>query len=935
MKKKILNLFSLFVLLLSILALSACESVPELPGINLPHEHSFTNYLSDGNATCTEDGTKTAKCDKCDKTETIPDTGSKRGHTDVIDKRVEPTCTADGMTEGKHCSACNAILLLPTSIPKIDHSFTNYIPDGNATCTEDGTKTAKCNTCNNTDTKPDEGSAGHKPVIDAAVPATCTNEGLTEGCHCELCKEVIVAQKIIPISNHDYVNLECTVCKNKQIMTYAEYDALEFNSKARVETYVQACQSWWDGKVTVYAQSPDGGYYIYDMACTADDYFKLLPGTKIIVTGTKSEWQGCVEILNATFEIVEGSSSYIASALDVTHLVGSAELIDHQNKLVSFTDMTFISMEYQGGTRGKDIYLTLSKDGLEFNFTVESYLTAPDSALYQNVEKLEPGNIVSFDGFLNWSNGENLHITNLYNIKLGGYAWGTTQLYIEYTENSNKGELESGTRRYYAGYDLSFVDNIDTQIRARNAKAEQQAKVTLKYKYLPDEEGYGWGWNIGRMVSQTSVTATDSPDIYVNFVYDLTGAALKGCFANLKDTYENGNYFRFNEADYDPTSEDCFDSDAGEGYFYEYMKSLSLSPETKLYCLASNFCFDIVRAMVVIPVNVNLMNSITTFDKLPTTDSNGNGKHDVNDFYQLVWSNKWNYDALAKYSNVIYKDSGVTSGSDIDDILGFCAGTTSSLTSSALLYSSSVKFIEWNEDTKQYQYRESNPEYVAVAEALRKLFNENASGGIATISTTEANTLGYTDGDLQAIRTRFSENKILFGGAIMVGSLEDNVYQEMSDGFGIVPVPVYKDGEDYKTLVHSIARIVAISRNSKVKSQASAYLDYQSRNSSDILEDYYEFQLTAAVSGGLAGEDNKQMMIYIRNHVRDCFDKTYDDWISAYIGEDAEYQTWNHFLAEARYQLSNANNKYASFYKSKENNFKPIYESWNTWNRFE
>ncbi len=509
------------------------------------------------------------------------------------------------------------------------------------------------------------------------------------------------------------------------------------------------------------------------------------------------------------------------------------------------------------------------------------------------------------------------------------YPWGATQLYIEYSENSNNNELSSGTRRYYAGQDLSAVDNIDAQIRERNTDAESIAKVTLKYKYLPDETGYGWGGNIGNIVSQTSVTASDSPDIYVNFVYDLTSAALKGCFANLKGTYDNGNYFRFNESTYNPTSDNYFDANAGEGYFYEYMKSLSLSPETKLYCLGSNFCVDLVRAFLVVPVNVNLMNSITSFDKLPTTDSNGNGKHDVKDFYQLVWANDWNYDALAKYSNVIYKDSGVTSGSDIDDVLGFCAGTSSGLTSSALLYTTSVKMIEWNETTKQYQYRESNPEYVAVAEALRKLFNENASGGIATISTAEAKTAGYTDGDLQAIRTRFSENKILFGGTIMVGSLEDNVYQEMAEGFGIVPVPVYKDGEEYLTLVHSIARIVAISKNSKVKSQASAYLDYQSRNSSDILEDYYEFQLTAAVSGGLAGEDNKQMMIYIRNHVRDCFDKTYDDAISAYIGEDAKYQTWHHFLAEARYQLSNANNKYSSFYKSKENNFKIIYESWN------
>ena len=39
--------------------------------------HSFTNYVSDNNATYEKDGTKTAKCDHCDATHTIPDPGSK------------------------------------------------------------------------------------------------------------------------------------------------------------------------------------------------------------------------------------------------------------------------------------------------------------------------------------------------------------------------------------------------------------------------------------------------------------------------------------------------------------------------------------------------------------------------------------------------------------------------------------------------------------------------------------------------------------------------------------------------------------------------------------------------------------------------------------------------------------------------------------------
>ena len=39
----------------------------------------------------------------------------------------------------------------------------------------------------------------HIPVIDPAVPATHVTTGLTEGSHCEVCGEVLVEQKIVPI----------------------------------------------------------------------------------------------------------------------------------------------------------------------------------------------------------------------------------------------------------------------------------------------------------------------------------------------------------------------------------------------------------------------------------------------------------------------------------------------------------------------------------------------------------------------------------------------------------------------------------------------------------------------------------------------------------------------------------------------------------------
>lgn len=50
----------------------------------------------------------------------------------------------------------------------------------------------------------------HNVVIDAAVAPTCTKTGLTEGKHCSVCNEVIVAQEVVAARGyHDWLNGEC------------------------------------------------------------------------------------------------------------------------------------------------------------------------------------------------------------------------------------------------------------------------------------------------------------------------------------------------------------------------------------------------------------------------------------------------------------------------------------------------------------------------------------------------------------------------------------------------------------------------------------------------------------------------------------------------------------------------------------------------------
>lgn len=212
------------------------------------------------------------------------------------------------------------------------------------------------------------------------------------------------------------------------VMSYAEYLAAEVNTQVVVDTYVQAHQSWWEkdgqGVITCYTQDENGAYFLYNMACSKEDAEKLVAGTKIRVTGYKSEWEGEVEITDATFEILEGS--YTAPALDVTALLGTDGLVEKLNQFVSFKGMTIeasidpdVAFLYNWNGSGShdansDLYFNASIDGKTYSFCVESYLCGNDSAVYKAVENLKVGDTVDLEGFLYWyKDNAQPHITSV------------------------------------------------------------------------------------------------------------------------------------------------------------------------------------------------------------------------------------------------------------------------------------------------------------------------------------------------------------------------------------------------------------------------------------------------------------------------------------------------------------------------------------------
>ncbi len=260
--------------------------------------HSYSKWSVDQAPTCTQVGSRHRSCAVCDarEDESVP----ANGHSYVGEVVTEPTCSVEG-TMRYTCTECGS--QVDESLPTIPHQYekryvskswlrlliehlldvlfgyegdrayyfactecdrictvdeeqaagagvassacmhvladwTEYI---SATCSGNNVEARICTLCD----KPielREGKASafdHTIVIDEAVKATCTADGLTEGKHCSVCGEVLLKQEIVPSLGHDTVEREAkaptcaeigweayTTCTRCDYTTYAELPAL-------------------------------------------------------------------------------------------------------------------------------------------------------------------------------------------------------------------------------------------------------------------------------------------------------------------------------------------------------------------------------------------------------------------------------------------------------------------------------------------------------------------------------------------------------------------------------------------------------------------------------------------------------------------------------------------------------------------------------------
>ena len=426
-------------------------------------------------------------------------------------------------------------------------------------------------------------------------------------------------------------------------------------------------------------------------------------------------------------------------------------------------------------------------------------------------------------------------------------------LRIELSKHSDA-EKTSKNDKYVVGPDEITPGEtplIEQMVYERNKAAFDLLQVNVEEYIYWD---FDWSKQAEKIKDVVQGNANDAPDLFVNMISDLNMATLNGVFKDVRSI--PNAYFDFE----------------ANGWMTDYMNSLSLTGD-RSYILAGDYFLDVLRAMGVIPVNITMMDENAV--KLAPAiigegETLGAGEELSARFFDYVEEGKWTWETLGKLCEAIWEDSNNDGQDSITDVLGIVTDNFGGLAHEMYIFSASgddlfnVRTIE--DESSAY----NGKDWIYYSEdstALGKIFDAVAAvhtgkGSMITTGNFQANTPEKPGAAYH--RIKFAEGTMLTAGTVVLGALEDESFQQMTDIFTVVPLPKISEDKQYNTVIHTIgdAGAINVNTNPRKARALSAFLQYNCEHSAEIRREFLEIVMKYKTTVYNQGTDRMLDIIY-------------------------------------------------------------------------
>ena len=481
--------------------------------------------------------------------------------------------------------------------------------------------------------------------------------------------------------------------------------------------------------------------------------------------------------------------------------------------------------------------------------------------------------------------------------------------------SSNKSAEKASKNDVYLKGPDEVIDGetplIQVMVYERNKAAEDLLHTTTEFVFWDES----WGKQAEKIDLAVKGNASDAPDLFVNMLNELNIELMNGTF---KDVLSIPNSF--------------FDFSA-PGWLGEWMLTLSFTSD-RAYILGSDYFLDVFRAVPVLPFNMDMMDENANALApaiLYSGDTLGVGETLTPRFFDLVEEGNWTWDVLGRICEAIWVDTDNNGQDSIYDQLGILAdefGDGGQCSGSFIYACSEELTVAYEiEDPSSEHYQDQWIKYADTSEGLNRIFDAvkavfEGPGSFSTSYNFSGST--PTSPGLAYHHIKFAAGEVLFLGAQLLGALEQDTFQNMTDLYSVVPCPKTDVNKEYNTIIYSTGDAGAINVNvgpRKAKT-LSAYLQYCTENSPPIRDQFLQIVMKYKVTTYNQGTDRMLDIIY--KSIRYGRDKTVDDLIGNSSNRWHGLMRSQHFVAGSEYVTQ----QYESIRQLKQRQLDIVMDKW-------